>query len=123
MKKVKKIFIFLIFFLIVEGVKALPLKSTIFNSQNKPVGLIKIYIDYVELHELSGKLLGKASFVKTKSGFEIFIVKNDGEYNWVGRSSNRRLYDSGGNAKNYNVTTIAGTGVAGKKWQFKCCPI
>ena len=64
---------------------------------------------------LSGKLLGKASFVKTKSGFEIFIVKNDGEYNWVGRSSNRRLYNSGGNAKNYNVTTIAGTGVAGKK--------
>ena len=57
MKKVKKIFIFLIFFLIVEGVKALPLKSTIFNSQNKPVGLIKIYIvKYLKIHMIEAMI-------------------------------------------------------------------
>ena len=42
---------------------ALPLKSTLLNPQNKPLGLAHIYIDYVELLELDGTLRGKVSFV------------------------------------------------------------
>ena len=92
---------------------ALPLKSTILDPQNKPLGLAHIYIDYVELLELDGTLKGKVSFVKTRSGFEVFVVRVDGKNSWVGRASNRKLYDTDSSFDNYTVSTLAGSGTSG----------
>ncbi|MEE3121924.1 MAG: NHL repeat-containing protein [SAR324 cluster bacterium] len=92
---------------------ALPLKSTILDPQNKPLGLAHIYIDYVELLELDGTLRGKVSFVKTRSGFEVFVVRVDGKNSWVGRASNRKLYDTDSSFDNYTVSTLAGSGTSG----------
>ena len=72
---------------------ALPLKSQILGPKNSPVGLAHIYIDYVELMELDGTAKGRVSFVKTQSGFELFVVRKDEKNEWTGRASNRRLYD------------------------------
>ena len=75
---------------------ALPLKSQILGPKNSPVGLAHIYIDYVELMELDGTAKGRVSFVKTQSGFELFVVRKDEKNEWTGRASNRRLYDGEG---------------------------
>lgn len=91
-------FVLILFFFLssLRSGKALPLISTILDSQNKPIGLAHIYIDYVELLELDGTSRGKVSFVKTQSGFEIFVVRDDEKNSWVGRASFHRLYDKEG---------------------------
>mgnify|MGYP001200328224 CR=1 FL=1 len=75
---------------------ALPLKSTILDPNSQPVGLAHVYIDYVELLNLDGTLKGWVSFAKTQSGFELFVVRDDENNSWVGRASDRRLYDREG---------------------------
>ena len=72
---------------------ALPLKSQILGPKNSPVGLAYIYIDYVELMQLDGTPKGLVSFVKTQSGFELFVMRRDEKNEWTGRASDRRLYD------------------------------
>ena len=72
---------------------ALPLKTKILNSQGQPIGIALVYIDYVELERLDGTLLGRLGFVNIEGGFQIYIVRDDGQQNLVGSARNRRLFN------------------------------
>ena len=72
---------------------ALPLKTTILSPEKKPLGLAMVYIDYIELQELDGTPVGRLGFVNIQGGFQMFVVRDDGEQNLVGSAKNRRLYD------------------------------
>ena len=72
---------------------ALPLKTTILSPEKKPLGLALVYIDYIELQELDGTPAGRLGFVNIQGGFQMFVVRDDGEQNLVGSAKNRRLYD------------------------------
>ena len=72
---------------------ALPLKTTILSPEKKPLGLELVYIDYIELQELDGTPMGRLGFVNIQGGFQMFVVRDDGEQNLVGSAKNRRLYD------------------------------
>ena len=72
---------------------ALPLKTTILSPEKKPLGLALVYIDYIELQELDGTPVGRLGFVNIQGGFQMFVVRDDGEQNLVGSAKNRRLYD------------------------------
>ena len=72
---------------------ALPLKTTILSPEKKPLGLALVYIDYIELQELDGTPVGRLGFVNILGGFQMFVVRDDGEQNLVGSAKNRRLYD------------------------------
>ena len=72
---------------------ALPLKTTILSPEKKPLGLAMVYIDYIELQELDGTPVGRLGFVNILGGFQMFVVRDDGEQNLVGSAKNRRLYD------------------------------
>ena len=72
---------------------ALPLKTTIFNPNKQPLGLALVYIDYVELQELDGTPLGRLGFVNIQGGFQMFVVRDDGQQNLVGSAKNRRIFD------------------------------
>ena len=72
---------------------ALPIKTTILSPEKQPLGLAQVYIDYVELQELDGTPLGRLGFVNIQGGFQMFVVRDDGQQNLVGSAKNRRLYD------------------------------
>ena len=72
---------------------ALPLKTTILNPEKQPVGRALVYIDYIELQELGGTPLGRLGFVNIQGGFQMFVVRDDGQQNLVGSAKNRRLFD------------------------------
>ena len=72
---------------------ALPLKTKILSPEKKPLGLALVYIDYIELQELDGTPVGRLGFVNIQGGFQMFVVRDDGEQNLVGSAKNRRLYD------------------------------
>ena len=72
---------------------ALPLKTTILSPEKKPLGLALVYIDYIELQELDETPVGRLGFVNIQGGFQMFVVRDDGEQNLVGSAKNRRLYD------------------------------
>ena len=72
---------------------ALPLKTTILNPEKQPVGRALVYIDYIELQELDGTPMGRLGFVNIQGGFQMFVVRDDGQQNLVGSAKNRRLYD------------------------------
>ena len=72
---------------------ALPLKTTILSPEKKPLGLALVYIDYIELQELDGTPVGRLGFVNIQGGFQMFVVRDDGEQNLVGSAKNRRLFD------------------------------
>ena len=72
---------------------ALPLKTTILGPEKKPLGLALVYIDYIELQELDGTPVGRLGFVNILGGFQMFVVRDDGEQNLVGSAKNRRLFD------------------------------
>ena len=72
---------------------ALPIKTTILSPEKQPLGLAQVYIDYVELQELDGTPLGRLGFVNIQGGFQMFVVRDDGQKNLVGSAKNRRLYD------------------------------
>ena len=86
---------------------ALPLKTTILNPEKQPIGLALVYIDYVELQELDGTPLGRLGFVNIQGGFQMFVVRDDGEQNLVGSAKNRRLFDNDGKLiGHYDWTTF-----------------
>ena len=72
---------------------ALPLKTTILSPEKKPLGLALVYIDYIELQELDETPVGRLGFVNIQGGFQMFVVRDDGEQNLVGSAKNRRLYE------------------------------
>ena len=75
---------------------ALPIKTTILSPEKQPLGLAQVYIDYVELQELDGTPRGRLGFVNIQGGFQMFVVRDDGEQNLVGSAKNRRLFDKDG---------------------------
>ena len=86
---------------------ALPLKTTIVSPEKQPLGLALVYIDYVELHELDGTPRGRLGFVNIKGGFQMFVVRDDGQQNLVGSAKNRRLFDKEGKLiGHYDWTTF-----------------
>ena len=86
---------------------ALPIKTTILSPEKQPLGLAQVYIDYVELQELDGTPLGRLGFVNIQGGFQMFVVRDDGQQNLVGSAKNRRLYDKDGKLiGHYDWTTF-----------------
>ena len=86
---------------------ALPIKTTILSPEKQPLGLALVYIDYVELQELDGTPRGRLGFVNIKGGFQMFVVRDDGEQNLVGSAKNRRLFDKEGKLiGHYDWTTF-----------------
>ena len=86
---------------------ALPIKTTILSPEKQPLGLAQVYIDYVELQELDGTPLGRLGFVNIQGGFQMFVVRDDGQQNLVGSAKNRRLFDKDGKLiGHYDWTTF-----------------
>ena len=86
---------------------ALPLKTTSVSPEKQPLGLALVYIDYVELQELDGTPRGRLGFVNIKGGFQMFVVRDDGQQNLVGSAKNRRLFDKEGKLiGHYDWTTF-----------------
>ena len=77
-------------------VNALPIKTEILNPQKKVIGRANVYIDYVELLDPAGQPKGRVGFVKADGRFQLFVVRDGGKQEWVGRAANRRLYDTKG---------------------------
>ncbi len=92
--QLSKLILFSILLLgLVPQLFALPLKTTILGPDKQPLGLALVYIDYIELQELDGTPVGRLGFVNIQGGFQMFVVRDDGEQNLVGSAKNRRLYD------------------------------
>ena len=86
---------------------ALPLKTIILNPEKQPVGRALVYIDYVELQELDGTTRGRLGFVNIQGGFQMFVVRDDGQQNLVGSAKNRQLFDKEGKLiAHYDWTTF-----------------
>ena len=86
---------------------ALPLKTTILNPEKQPIGLALVYIDYVELQEMDGTPRGRLGFVNIQGGFQMFVVRDDGQQNLIGSAKNRRLFDKEGKLiGHYDWTTF-----------------
>ena len=86
---------------------ALPLKTTILNPEKQPIGLALVYIDYVELQEMDGTPRGRLGFVNIQGGFQMFVVRDDGQQSLIGSAKNRRLYDKEGKLiGHYDWTTF-----------------
>ncbi len=75
---------------------ALPIKTKILNPQKKMIGRANVYIDYVELLDPAAQPKGRVGFVKADGRFQLFVVRDGGKQEWVGRAANRRLYDTKG---------------------------
>ena len=103
-----RLLLFSIFLLgLAQDLFALPLKTTILSPDKKPLGLALVYIDYIELQELDGTPLGRLGFVNIQGGFQMFVVRDDGQQNLVGSAKNRRLYDNDGKLiGHYDWTTF-----------------
>ena len=86
---------------------ALPLKTTILNPEKQPIGRALVYIDYIELQELDGTPRGRLGFVNIEGGFQMFVVRDDGQQNLVGSAKNRQLFDKEGKLiGHYDWTTF-----------------
>ena len=86
---------------------ALPLKTTILNPEKQPIGLALVYIDYVELQEMDGTPRGRLGFVNIQGGFQMFVVRDDGQQSLIGSAKNRRLFDKEGKLiGHYDWTTF-----------------
>ena len=86
---------------------ALPLKTTILNPEKQPIGLALVYIDYVELQEMDGTPKGRLGFVNIQGGFQMFVVRDDGQQSLIGSAKNRRLFDKEGKLiGHYDWTTF-----------------
>ena len=86
---------------------ALPIKTSILNPEKQVVGQALVYIDYVELLKLDGTPLGRLGFVNIQGGFQMFVVRDDGQQNLVGSAKNRRLFDKDGKLiGHYDWTTF-----------------
>ena len=86
---------------------ALPIKTAILNADEQQVGQALVYIDYVELQNMEGTAKGRLGFVNIKGGFQLFVVRDDGQQNLVGSAKNRRLYNKEGELlAHYDWTTF-----------------
>ena len=86
---------------------ALPIKTSILNAEEQEVGKALVYIDYVELQDMDGTAKGRLGFVNIKGGFQLFVVRDDGQQNLIGSAKNRRLYDMEGELlAHYDWTTF-----------------
>ena len=86
---------------------ALPIKTAILNAEEKVVGQALVYIDYVELQDMDGTAKGRLGFVNIKGGFQLFVVRDDGQQNLIGSAKNRRLYNTEGELlAHYDWTTF-----------------
>ncbi|SVD24027.1 uncharacterized protein METZ01_LOCUS376881, partial [marine metagenome] len=86
---------------------ALPIKTFILNSEEQAVGQALVYIDYVELQDMDGTAKGRLGFVNIKGGFQLFVVRDDGQQNLIGSAKNRRLYNREGELlAHYDWTTF-----------------
>ena len=86
---------------------ALPIKTAILNAEEQAVGKALVYIDYVELQDMDGTAKGRLGFVNIKGGFQLFVVRDDGQQNLVGSAKNRRLYNKEGELMaHYDWTTF-----------------
>ena len=93
---------FLIFCLMpLSSSHALPLKTTILNAKDQMVATALVYIDFVEILDLSGKSKGKVGIVNLNGNYELFIVKEDETQNLVGRAMNTKLYSPDGKLIGY----------------------
>ena len=106
--KLSRLLLFSILLLgLTQELFALPLKTTILNPEKQPVGRALVYIDYVELQELDGTPRGRLGFVNIQGGFQMFVVRDDGQQNLVGSAKNRRLFDKEGKLiAHYDWTTF-----------------
>ena len=75
---------------------ALPIKTAILDAEEQEVGQALVYIDYVELQDMDGTAKGRLGFVNIKGGFQLFVVRDDGQQNLIGSAKNRRLYNKEG---------------------------
>ena len=86
---------------------ALPIKTSILNPEKQPVVRALVYIDYIELQDMVGTPKGRLGFVNIKGGFQLFVVRDDGQQNLVGSAKNRRLYNKEGELiGHYDWTTF-----------------
>ena len=106
--KLRRLLLFSILFLVLsQELFALPLKTTILNPAKQPVGRALVYIDYIGLQELDGTPSGRLGFVNIQGGFQMFVVRDDGQQNLVGSAKNRRLFDKEGKLiGHYDWTTF-----------------
>jgi hypothetical protein len=97
--KLSRILLFSILLLgLTQELFALPLKTTILNPEKQPVGRALVYI---------GTPLGRLGFVNIQGGFQMFVVRDDGQQNLVGSAKNRRLFDKDGKLiGHYDWTTF-----------------
>ena len=72
---------------------ALPLKINILDDKEQPVAKGLVYIDYVEILDLSSKPLGKIGIVNLNGNLELFLIKEEAQNRLVGRAKNKKLYD------------------------------
>ena len=97
----------ILWFLMSANLFALPIKTSILNAEEQEVGQALVYIDYVELQDMDGTAKGRLGFVNIKGGFQLFVVKDDGQQNLVGSAKNKRLYDKEGELlAHYDWTTF-----------------
>ena len=71
-----------------------PLKVDILDAQEKKQGLAEIYSNYVELSDATGKRLGAIGVVWVQGRAELFLIRANEERQFIGWSSERRLYDA-----------------------------
>ena len=106
--QLSRLLLFSILFLgLTQELFALPIKTSILNPEKQVVGQALVYIDYVELLKLDGTPLGRLGFVNIQGGFQMFVVRDDGQQNLVGSAKNRRLFDKDGKLiGHYDWTTF-----------------
>ncbi|MBF0353112.1 MAG: hypothetical protein HQM11_18930 [SAR324 cluster bacterium] len=87
---------FIVIFCIVlaQTSHALPLKTEILNDKEQPVAKVLVYIDFVEILDMSDNLQGKVGIFNNQGNLELFIVKEDNLKSVVGRAFDRKLYDA-----------------------------
>lgn len=81
--------------------QALPLETDLLNAQAQPIAKVLIYIDYIEVTDLGGTLLGKVGIVNVQGEFRLFLVKEDKSHELVGWAANKKLYDAKDTLKGY----------------------
>ncbi|MGK5094495.1 hypothetical protein WDW89_21085 [Deltaproteobacteria bacterium TL4] len=73
---------------------ALPLKTTILDSEKQVLARAWVYIDYVEILEVNSKLLGKVGIVNLEGRLQLFLVRENQENQLVGWAAERKLYNN-----------------------------
>ncbi len=97
----------IIWFVMPSNLFAIPIKTSILNSEEQKVGQALVYIDYVELQDMNGTARGRLGFINIKGGFQLFVVVDDGQQNLVGSAKNKKLFNNEGKLlAHYDWTTF-----------------